>query len=274
MALSRDGIGYLIESLENLQIEARRHADDFAGLEKFCLFVGYPKSGHSLVGALLDAHPDMVIAHELDALRVLRTGLSKELLFGLLLEMSAAFKAEDHGWNGFKYTVPNQWQGRFRELKVIGDKKGGGTSRLLLQYPKLLDRLYATLDMPIRFIHVTRHPANNIASISREFQVSHEDAMALYFSMADSVAQLKNRLHAAELYEIRYESFTQKPAFYLKEICEFLGQPAEPGYLEACAGIVKPNPQGDSKPAAIPEALRAEIASRSERYDFLAGYDW
>lgn len=274
MALSRDGITYLIESLEALQIQARRHADDFGGLDAFCLFVGYPKSGHSLVGALLDAHPDMVIAHELDALRVLRTGLGKELLFSLLLEMSAAFKVEDHGWNGFKYTVPNQWQGRFRELKVIGDKKGGGTSRLLLQYPKLLDRLYATLDMPIRFIHVTRHPVNNIASISREFQVSHEDAMALYFSMAESVAQLQTRLHAAELYEIRYESFTQKPAFYLKEICQFLGQSADPGYLEACAGIVKPNPRGDSKPIPIPEVLRSEIARRSERFEFLAGYEW
>jgi hypothetical protein len=273
MALTRDAIATLVESLETLQIEARRQAEHFATLQAFCLFVGYPKSGHSLVGALLDAHPDMVIAHELDCLRVVRAGLGRELLFSLLLDMSAAFRDEGHGWNGYRYTVPGQWQGRFRQLKVIGDKKGGGTSRLLLQYPRLLDRLYATLNLPVRFIHVVRHPGQNIASISREFGVSPEDALELYFSMAESVARLKIRIPADNLYEIRYESFIRNPASYLKEICAFLGQDAASDYLEACAGIVQPSPRGEAGFLPLAETLRADIARRSERFEFLADYE-
>jgi hypothetical protein len=34
-------------------------------LRAFCLFIGYPRSGHRLIGALLDAHPDVAIAHEI-----------------------------------------------------------------------------------------------------------------------------------------------------------------------------------------------------------------
>ena len=34
------------------------------GVEKFVLFVGYPRSGHSLIASVMDAHPDIVIAHE------------------------------------------------------------------------------------------------------------------------------------------------------------------------------------------------------------------
>ena len=33
-------------------------------LRAFCLFMGYTRSGHSLVGACLDAHPEAAIAHE------------------------------------------------------------------------------------------------------------------------------------------------------------------------------------------------------------------
>jgi phage terminase large subunit-like protein len=35
----------------------------------FCIFIGYPRSGHSLVGSLLNAHPEVIISHELDVLR-------------------------------------------------------------------------------------------------------------------------------------------------------------------------------------------------------------
>ena len=33
-------------------------------VEKFVFFVGYARSGHSMIGSVIDAHPDMVIAHE------------------------------------------------------------------------------------------------------------------------------------------------------------------------------------------------------------------
>ncbi len=36
----------------------------FNGVETYCMFIGYPRSDHSIVGALLDAHPNIVIAHE------------------------------------------------------------------------------------------------------------------------------------------------------------------------------------------------------------------
>ena len=33
--------------------------------ETYCMFLGYQRSGHSLIGALLNAHPGTVIAHDL-----------------------------------------------------------------------------------------------------------------------------------------------------------------------------------------------------------------
>ena len=51
-------------------VEALGHRLD--EVERVCLFIGHPRSGHSLVGAMLDAHPDLCIAHELDMLAFLR----------------------------------------------------------------------------------------------------------------------------------------------------------------------------------------------------------
>ena len=44
----------------------------YKSIESFIIFVGYPRSGHSLIAALLDAHPEIVISMEWGALSHLR----------------------------------------------------------------------------------------------------------------------------------------------------------------------------------------------------------
>ena len=43
--------------------------DVIDGIKMFVMFIGYPRSGHSIVGSLMDAHPHMVIANEFMLLR-------------------------------------------------------------------------------------------------------------------------------------------------------------------------------------------------------------
>ena len=42
------------------------------------MFIGYPRSGHTLVATFLDAHQDAIIGHELDALKYIEANFSKE----------------------------------------------------------------------------------------------------------------------------------------------------------------------------------------------------
>ena len=96
----------------------------FRDVSAYCMSVGYPRSGHTLVGSLLDTHPEIVIAHELDALRYVRLGFRRGQLYHLILETSHAFTEAGRVWTGFDYRVPTGWQERVRLLRVIGDKKG------------------------------------------------------------------------------------------------------------------------------------------------------
>src|SRR5829696_1667506 len=101
----------------------------FAEVERYAMFGGYPRSGHSVIGSLLNAHPDMVVAHELNALRYVQAGFSRLQLFSLLLVSDRKFEAHGRTWGRYEYRVPGQWQGRWRRLRVIGDKKGGASTR-------------------------------------------------------------------------------------------------------------------------------------------------
>jgi len=59
-------------------------------LEGYCMFIGYSRSGHTLVGSLLDAHPEMVIAHELDALKYIMAGFGRRTIFSRGISESAS----------------------------------------------------------------------------------------------------------------------------------------------------------------------------------------
>ena len=56
------------------RLDGFRLRHDFDDVRGFVIFVGQPRTGHSLVGALLDAHPNALIAHELDALKYVAAG--------------------------------------------------------------------------------------------------------------------------------------------------------------------------------------------------------
>ena len=65
--------------------ELLERKDVFESVEKYCMFVGYPRSGHSLVGSLLDAHPNMIIANELNALDLFQKGVNQRTIYYYLL---------------------------------------------------------------------------------------------------------------------------------------------------------------------------------------------
>ena len=96
------------------------------------MFIGYSRSGHSLIGSLLDAHPDVVIANEYNLLEKWLefdpNHRNKEHLFQQLYLNSynesrkGDRSAEDCIYKTkYNYLVPNQWQGTFNKtIKVNG----------------------------------------------------------------------------------------------------------------------------------------------------------
>jgi hypothetical protein len=257
-------------------LRSRTYHGVFRRVDTYCMFLGYPRSGHSLVGSLLDAHPHAIIAHELHALRYVRYRFSRDQLFWLLLENSREFTQRGRVWTGYSYRVPGQWQGDFSELRVIGDKRGGTSVRELRRRPWLLQELRERVGLPLRFIHVVRNPYDNIATIHTSNAQGRplEFAFRHYLGMARAVFELKRHLAKDELFDLRHEDLISDPVSRLEALCRFLGLDPERGYLRACANIVFGAPRRTRQNVAWTRDLLARAHGEFKGLPFLSGYSF
>jgi hypothetical protein len=239
------------------------------------MFFGYPGSGHSLVGSLMDAHPNMIISHELDALEYLRKGFNQRQIFALIMQRSAEFTQEGRLWTGHNYTVEGQWQGKYDgNLVVIGDKKGGFSSRYLEDDRDLLRKLLEEIDKPIRFIHVTRNPYDNISTMSRRSGRPLSKSIDLYFRRADGVENAKSLTNPADWIEIRHEDVIADTKVALRRICASFGLECSDEYLQACAALVFPSPNKTREKQPWDAELIEMVAERIKQHPFLQSYSY
>jgi len=244
--------------------------DPFDQVEAFCLFLGYPRSGHSLVGSLIDAHPDVVLAHELDSLRLVRLGFRRRQLFSLILANERSFTEAGREWTGSDYRVLDGWQGRYRRLRVIGDKKGGQSTRRLRAHPGSLDRLRRTVNLPLRVIHVVRDPLDNVASMSLRREIPIEAVAEDYFGLCDAIDRLIDRFPPHEWTTVRYETLVQQPQQLLRHLCEFLGVETDPAYLRAASAVPRPQAARTRDRVSWPPHLVDTIERRTRDHPHLA----
>ncbi len=240
----------------------------FDRLETYCMFFGYPRSGHSLVGALLDAHPEALVSIELDALARVRDGVGRAQLFAEIVGHGRRFEAGGRRHMGYDYAVPGAWQGRATTLKVIGDKKGGRSSWWLHDEPDVLDRLRETVQLPVRFIHVVRSVWDNIATISTR-GMDLDRAIAWYFETCEAVAGIKARVPAADVFEMRHEALLADPRRRLFELADFLGLARDPRWAQACEAMIDPTPSRSRSRVQWTPARLAAVRRQLPRFPWL-----
>jgi hypothetical protein len=249
----------------------QRYKSEFDRVQRFCLFAGYPRSGHSLVGALLNAHRNAVISHELSAHLLILQGCTREQLYAEILARASWFNFTGNRGT-YPYQIPNQWQGRFEELQVIGDKRGGGLARHLVAHPDLLPRVRELVGVPLRLVHVVRNPFDNISAISIWNRMSLADAIERYFLLCGAMAKLTWLEEAGEMITIYHEDVIRQPRPVLAHLCSFLGLDLYPGYLEDCCSIVFRSPTYSRRRIDWPPAAVREVEERARRFRFLDGY--
>lgn len=259
-------------------VGAVRERQLLAEVQTYCLFIGHARSGHSVIGALLDAHPQIVISDELDALRYLRAGFSRgQLLFGSLAiarrQARTLRRKAGRGGSTYSYHVPGGWQGRTEGPRVVGDSQAGWTTRRLGADPDLLRRLRQRMaPIEVRFLHVVRNPFDNIATMMLRGGRSFESAFAQYEANCAAIVPLAGRVGSQRMRRVRHEALVADPRATLAELCGFLGVEADAAYLDAASARVYRSPARS----------RTDVEWRSEdvrrvdeligRFDFLAGY--
>ncbi len=251
----------------------RRYREELAAVERFLLFVGYPRSGHSIVGALLNAHRDAVVAHELDAPPLIVGGCSKAELFSRILARAYWFNMRGNRAN-YPYAVPGQWQGRFETLRVIGDKRGGSVTKTLAAHPDFFERVRSLVAIPLRLVHVVRNPYDNISAISIWHDLSLEESVDFYFSHWETTARLDELCAPEELMVLRHEELIRDPKGVLSRLLGFLELSAYPGYLEDCSRVLFDKPTQTRRRLPWTPQLVNDVERRVRPYPLLEGYSF
>jgi hypothetical protein len=254
-----------------------KHKHKFQQIEKYCLFIGHGRTGHSLVGALLNAHRNAVVSHELNSLEFLRSAhipITKNQLFALTLHRDAEFESVGREWTKYQYNINTGWQGSYDSLRVIGDKKGGSSSRILGKNPELLDELRNTIDIPVRVIHVVRNPFDTFASRIKISEEWRESGIDRYFSNAKNVDIITNHLSADEFYRIRYEDFVKKTNKNLADLCRFLDLDPDEEYINTCADFVFDSPKQTRHEIEMSDELIDRIQKQKENHKWLSDYNF
>ena len=241
-------------------------------IEKHCVFIGYPRSGHTLVASLLDAHPNIVISKGVDPLQYMERGFKLSQIYWLYLTQAQRFAKKGGKSNGYSYLVPNQWNGKFDQLKVIGDKSGDLLAERLLAKPDLLDGFLREYPAEHKFVHVIRNPFDNIATLSTRNQISLEAAIAHYFSLCDRVAEARRSIDPDNWIDISLEDLICDQQTWLAKLCQFLGQEASADYLEDCASIVFKSPRQTRFTAPWSRHLIHRVETELVKYPLLSAY--
>ncbi|MCX5718579.1 MAG: sulfotransferase [Nitrospirae bacterium] len=252
----------------------------FDEIKTYCVFIGHPRSGHSLVGVLIDAHPDAIISYELNALKYVKAGFSREQIYSMIIERSKAFAEEGRKRDRYLYIVPNQWQGRYRKLLVIGDKKGAGSATKLGIDTTLFDKLQKIININIKFIHVIRNPYDTISSICKRYsdrKRKEPDVRKIinkYYLRCEHIMNLKKQIDTSALLDIRHESIIASPEESITKICNFLGLEVLEDYVKDCASIIFTKPHKSRYELEWTDELIDIVKNRMTEFSFLQGYSF
>jgi len=163
----------------------------------FVTFVGFGHSGHTLVAAILDAHPNTAISN-----------LSqKDITFEQFLELAARPKYDRHAI--YDYTI--EGQGKWTDLKVVGFSHIGPRS------------YYNPFELPHKHSFVIRNPVYTVSaiwikSLNRKKSTDHLfDALVQYEESLNRVLALEDVFH------LYHEEWILEPDLWLERLCEYLG---------------------------------------------------
>jgi len=252
---------------------ARRDGARFGALERFVLFAGYARSGHTVLASILDAHADAIVANELDVVGFLEAGFGRAQLLHMIAENARETAEAGNEWTGYAYAVPGGLQGGVRTPLVMGDKKAGVTTRRVAKRPELLARLRDTVGVPLRIVHVVRNPYDHAVARLRQHDGATMRAMLdALFELYDGVETVRGMARPGEWIDIRSEDLVAAPADSIRRLLEFTGLEADHDFVDAAAGIVMRRESRRRDDHAWTRAERDAVAERIARHDFLAGY--
>ena len=273
-------------------------------IHTICLFVGQGRSGTSLIGYLLNQHPNIAIAHEYYLLKHINANNVDHHLQRMFYEVQKTKYADfiSLGEYSFHKLRPEQFVNQ--PIQVLGDKAAGNNARVIGKRENVLQIIEGAQKI-VKFIFVIRNPYDIISTISlrgvfgrsplyqegcsitqvadrlgastqSRAQLSEELPIVtkILFGKMRVVQELTERYGEA-LIPIYYHEFAAEPCRELRKLLKFLNVEEPTGYLDEAAKQVRPATQSRELINYVwSDSARAEVAEQMRHFNFFADYSF
>ena len=206
-------------------------------------FVGEGRSGHTLVSGILGSHPNVRISEEQKYISKWCRGISREDIIRALLASGGGKYRRSMGFENLDtYTEP---------LLVMGDKCGWDAVNEVKrrgQASDILTRFSDFIEMPVKVIHTTRHPLDNIsawvdspkyARLYPERDRRFNKMIARYCKFYEAAEEI---MAGQDVFHLRNETLIENSSDTIQKLSDWLDLPPNKGWRRASAKYVNATP--------------------------------
>lgn len=265
----------LIIRKRRLAEAARRESPSaLDSIATMCVLIGHTKSGGSLLGAMLDAHPSVVFGDEVDVLELCSAGFTPDQIFRTL-ERSASREAMGgrvtaRRLGGYSLSMPG-WQGIHDRPTVAGVSRAGPTTRVLADSEGALEDFLGTFaDHRVVALHVVRRPHDSVAAMVLRSGRSLEDAIADYTEQCVRLEHLRDRL--PDVVTVHYRELIESTSDVVRRILDHLSVEVIDSHIDSCVSLVDPGMTPESELIDWDAPAVDALAALAQRFDFLEPY--
>lgn len=246
-------------------------AHPLADARCFVLIVGNARSGSTLLGAVLDGHPQALVANESSSSFSLWRNLTKPDILRDLYDNANQMAACDRLSAGYRYQIGGHPASKDRIL-IIGDKAWNPALLLLHGNPGLLQSLEERLVMPVKLVHAVRNPFDVIATMHLRSGAPIADRIRWYFMHCEAAAALAHRLPPERFLESHHAALLAAPDEELGRLVDFVGLDRDGAHLEAVQHKLFSRPRRTAGEVAWKADEIAEVVRRMGEFTFLHQY--
>lgn len=245
-------------------------------MKKFLLYAGYPRSGHTIVAAILNANPNVHCSNQLNLLNDFEKYESANNLFNSIENYSIK---------------PNTWKSttqiqhvKKRDIRVVGDKTAHRTTEIIENNPVRLGEFKAFVNLPIKWIHVVRNPWDTISTWSKlnhENKIKNGKKSSLkkevdmiiekYTLLNETIKKLKR---SEDMLVVNHEKLITKMHNTLEEMCSYLEISFDPIWRDNVRNAVWNKPRITRKQIKWEPYQIMEVDNIVKVYPWLKGYDY
>jgi hypothetical protein len=238
--------------------------------KKFALVVGNARSGTTIVGSILDSHPQMLCANETMASMTFWQGLDRQTIFDEISRNSHLNAISGRPSQGYSYAIETDSKVS-DAITVVADKIWNPALLFVAGNPHVLCSLEETTGCAVMLVHCVRNPFDVIATMHRRSGAPLRDRIRWY-TMHCEAAQMLIERGDNPLLTVRHEEMIAVPGTVSAALFEWLGFPTDDAHLGRISDRVMPHPNRTRQAVDWPMELRQQVETIIARFSFLEGY--